>query len=197
MSLLSEVCVALCQLPGVGPKSAQRMINHLLTRNRPGAKMLGELLIKAMDKIGHCQRCRNFTEEQYCKLCKNPKRKLNQLCIVGSPADLQAVEDTGVYTGLYFVLHGHLSPIDGIGPEEIGIEQLTAILAEGQTEEVVLATNPTVEGEATALYISDICRSKGVGVTRIACGVPLGGELEFVDAATIARALAQRDPVGS
>lgn len=189
--LLATLVDALRCMPGIGRKSAQRIAHHLLQRDRDRARRLAAVLMDAMDRIGHCRRCRTFTESELCDICASPKRDQTLLCIVESPADVQAVEDAG-YRGLYFVLMGHLSPLDGIGPEELGLAQLDELLAEPGRQEVILATNSTVEGEATAHYISDMVRRRGLRVTRIAHGVPMGGELEYVDSGTIARALAGR-----
>ena len=191
-SLLQELIDALRCLPGVGPKSAQRMAFHLLERNRHGGRLLGQLLSDAMDKIGECSRCRTLTEETTCALCTSNRRNPALLCIVESPAELTAIEDSTHFDGLYFVLHGRLSPLDGLGPAEIGIPQLIARLDEGQIEEIILATNPTIEGEATAHYISDLARARAINTTRIAHGVPLGGDLGYVDSGTLAHAFAGR-----
>lgn len=183
---------ALRRLPGVGPKSAQRMAFHLLERDRDGARVLAQALLAAIERIGHCRRCNNLSEEELCPICASPRRDASLLCIVESPADLQSLEQSGVYSGRYFVLMGRLSPLDGIGPEEIGIPRLEALLGEGSIKEVVLATNPTAEGEATAHYISEMVRARGVRATRIAYGIPVGGELEYIDRSTLARALSGR-----
>jgi recombination protein RecR len=178
-------------MPGIGRKSAQRIAHHLLQRDRDRARRLAAVLTEAMDRIGHCRRCRTFTESDLCGTCASDRRDRTLLCIVESPADVQAVEDAG-YRGLYFVLMGHLSPLDGIGPENLGLDQLERLLAEPGRQEVIVATNPTVEGEATAHYISEMVRRHGLRVTRIAHGVPMGGELEYVDSGTIAKAIAGR-----
>ena len=190
-TLLSALVDALRCMPGIGRKSAQRIAYHLLQRDRDRARHLSAVLQDAMDRIGHCRRCRTFSETELCSLCTSGKRDQSLLCVVESPADVQAVEEAG-YRGLYFVLMGHLSPLDGVGPEELGLEQLDVLLAEPGRQEIILATNPTVEGEATAHYISDMVRRQGLRVTRIAHGVPMGGELEYVDSTTLARALAGR-----
>jgi len=190
--LLQELIDALRCLPGVGPKSAQRMAFHLLERNRAAGRQLGHMLIEAMDKIGECSRCRTLTEETTCALCASDKRNPAILCVVESPAELVAIEDSTHFDGLYFVLHGRLSPLDGLGPAEIGITQLVARLDEGQVQEIILATNPTIEGEATAHYISDLARARAITTTRIAHGVPLGGDLGYVDSGTLAHAFAGR-----
>lgn len=191
--LIDQLIQAFRCLPGVGPKSAQRMAFHLLERDRKGADKLAELIKATIEKVGRCQRCRNLSETPICQICNNPKRNLSQLCILESPADVLAVEHTGVFQGFYFVLMGHLSPIDGIGPNDIGIDELQARLHEGEITEIILATNPTVEGEATAHYISEIAKHYKIKTTRIAYGVPVGGELEYVDGGTLARAMVGRE----
>ncbi len=192
---LNNLIDALRCLPGVGPKSAQRMSLHLLERDREGASALAEALREAVDRIGHCSRCRNFTELDICEICSDTRRDAATICVVETPADGLAVEQSGSYRGLYFVLMGHLSPIDGIGPAEIGLDRFQQrVLDEGITE-VILATNPTVEGEATAYYVTDMLQGQGVSVSRIAHGVPLGGELEYVDGSTLAHAFSGRRPV--
>lgn len=190
--LLEELIEALRCLPGVGRKGAQRMAYHLLERDRDGGRRLAGLLAAGMDRIGHCQSCRNFSETPVCQLCGNDRRQPERLCVVEQPADVAALEQTGVYSGRYFVLMGHLSPIDGIGPEQLGLPELERRLSAGGLEEVILATNPTVEGEATAHYIAAMARRHGVRLTRIAHGVPVGGELEFVDGGTLSHAFAGR-----
>lgn len=191
--LLEQLIEALRYLPGVGPKTAQRMAFQLLERGRDNGKRLAQILEAAMEQIGHCQLCRTFSETALCKLCASTNRDATSLCIVESPIDVIAVEQMGAYRGKYFVLMGHLSPLDGIGPEEIGIKQLNGLLAEGNIKEVILATNPTVEGEATAHYISELVKQYTIKVSRIAHGVPLGGELEYIDSGTLAHAFAGRD----
>ncbi len=190
--LLGRLIEGLRCLPGVGPKSAQRMAYHLLERDREGARRLAALLQQAVEEIGHCRSCRTLSESELCALCGNSGRDRSQLCVVEMPADVEAIEQSGSYRGLYFVLMGHLSPLDGIGPEEIGLHLLEERCRDGVVEEVILATNPTVEGEATAHYISERLRTLGVRVTRIAHGVPLGGELEYVDGDTLSHALSGR-----
>jgi recombination protein RecR len=190
--LVSELIQALRILPSVGPKSAQRMALHLLERNRHGAEQLADVLTRAMQHVQHCQDCRTFTEENLCQICANPARERQLLCVVESPADILAIEQSGSYQGLYFVLAGHLSPLDGIGPQELGIPQLLHYIKQHQVQELILATNATVEGEATAHYLRQATQHYGIKVTRIAHGVPLGGELEMVDSHTLARALSQR-----
>ena len=190
--LIDELIQALRCLPGVGPKSAQRMALHLLERDREGASTLAQALQSAVEQVGHCQRCRTFCESDICGICKDESRQHNLLCVVETPADLLAIEQASMYRGLYFVLMGHLSPIDGIGPEDIGLDALNERLASGDVEEVILATGTTVEGEATAHYIFDLARAHNVAASRIAHGVPLGGELEYVDSNTISLAFSGR-----
>ena len=194
---LQNLIEALRCLPGVGPKSAQRMSLHLLERDRDGARSLAAALLEAADKIDHCSRCRNFTELAVCEICADPRRDAGLVCVVETPADVLAIEQSGGFRGLYFVLMGHLSPIDGIGPSEIGLETFHQRVVDEDIEEVILATNPTVEGEATAYYLTDMLQREGVRVSRIAHGVPLGGELEYVDGSTLAHALSGRRPVGT
>ncbi|MER2528888.1 MAG: recombination mediator RecR [Candidatus Competibacter denitrificans] len=190
--LLERLMAALRCLPGVGPKSSQRMALHLLERDRDGAHRLVESLQSALDRIGRCQRCRDLSETELCALCANPRRNPALLCVIETPADVLAVEQATGFQGLYFVLMGHLSPLDGIGPVELGLDMLEARLDEGEIREIILATNPTVEGEATAYYIAEMARERGIRPTRIAHGVPLGGELEYVDGGTLAHAFAGR-----
>ncbi|WIO73043.1 recombination mediator RecR [Porticoccaceae bacterium LTM1] len=190
--LLNELIASLRCLPGVGPKSAQRMALHLLERDRPGAEKLSRAIGVALEGVGHCKQCRTLAEAELCEVCSNPRRDPAQVCVLETPADLFAIEQAGTYRGRYFVLMGHLSPIDGIGPEELGINQLVEQLGSGEVEELILATNLTVEGEATAHYISERAKEIGVPVSRIAHGVPLGGELEYVDGGTLAHAFASR-----
>jgi recombination protein RecR len=190
--LLSQLIEALRCLPGVGPKSAQRMAFHLLERDRPGGRHLAEIMAEAMDKIGHCGRCRTLSETELCSLCANSNRDDSLLCVVETPAEMMVIEQAIDYRGRYFVLGGRLSPLDGIGPKEIGLDQLERRFGEGNIAEVILATNPTVEGEATAHYISEMARARDIKATRIAHGVPLGGELEYVDGGTLSHAFAGR-----
>lgn len=192
---IERLIEALRCLPGIGPKSAQRMTYHLLERDRAGGRRLAEALVEAMDKVGNCTRCRTLSETEVCGLCASPSRDPALLCVVESPADVAALEQSTGYRGLYFVLMGHLSPLDGIGPGELGLDQLEARLADGEVRELILATNPTVEGEATAHYIADMARTRGVRATRIAHGVPLGGELEYIDGGTLSHAFAGRQDV--
>ena len=189
---LQELIEALRCLPGVGPKSAQRMTLHLLERDREGASQLATALQAAVDRVDHCSRCRNFTELEVCEICSDPRRDAATICVVETPADVLAVEQSGSYRGLYFVLMGHLSPIDGIGPQELGLDRFQQRVVEEGVTEVILATNPTVEGEATAYYLIDMLQPRGVNVSRIAHGVPLGGELEYVDGSTLAHAFSGR-----
>ena len=190
--LIKQLMEALRCLPGVGPKSAQRMVFHLLERNRAGANHLANCLQQTMENIGHCQHCRTFSEVTICELCENPRRDQSQLCIIETPAELLAIEQTACYRGLYFVLMGHLSPLDGIGPNELGLDILAKRLDSIPVTEIILATNPTVEGEATAHYIAEMVKPRNINVTRIAHGVPLGGELEYVDGGTLSHALTGR-----
>ncbi len=193
--LIGELIEALRCLPGVGPKSAQRMAYHLLERDRDGARRLAAVLLESADKVGHCSSCRTLTEADLCGICASSRRDRSTLCVVEMPTDVSAIEHSNVYSGLYFVLMGHLSPLDGIGPEQIGLDKLAVRMAEGEVNEVVLATNSTVEGEATAHYIAELCRKHGIKASRIARGVPMGGELEFVDGGTLSHAMASRQPI--
>ncbi len=190
--LLTELIEALRCLPGVGAKTAQRMAFHVLERDRGGARRLAEKLNSAVDRIGNCTRCRTFSEESVCALCSHPTRDPQLLCVVETPADQLAIEQATGFRGRYFVLLGRLSPLDGLGPKEIGLDFLAARLAEGEVKELIVATNPTVEGEATAHMLSQIARQAGVRATRLAHGVPLGGELEFIDRGTLAHAFGGR-----
>jgi recombination protein RecR len=194
--LIDQLVEALRCLPGVGPKSAQRMAFQLLERNRGGGRALAAALERALEQVGHCGECHTLTELPRCGICADPKRDHQTVCVVESPADVMALEQSGGYRGVYFVLMGHLSPIDGIGPAEIGIDSLLERIRAQGVKELILATNPTVEGEATAFYITEQVRALGVVVSRIAHGVPLGGELEYVDSGTLAHALSGRRPVG-
>jgi recombination protein RecR len=190
--LVQELIDALRCLPGVGPKSAQRMAFHLLERDRNGGSNLGVVLQRAMQEVGHCASCRTLTEEPVCALCRNPQRDASLLCVVETPAEMAAIEQATGFSGRYFVLHGRLSPLDGLGPSEIGMDALAERLDSGEVREIILATNPTVEGEATAHYISEMAHDRGIRSTRIAHGVPIGGELEYVDGGTLAHAFAGR-----
>lgn len=193
--LIDELINALRCLPGVGPKSAQRMALHLLERDRPAANRLAQSMAAAVESVGRCEKCRTLTENPVCAICKNVRRNPKQLCVVETPSDVLAIEQSGTYEGTYFVLLGHLSPIDGIGPEDIGIDLLCERLESEDVEELILATNPTIEGEATAHYIAHRAKSIGVEVSRIAHGVPLGGELEYIDGGTLAHAFNLRQSV--
>ena len=182
-------------MPGIGQKSAQRIAFHLLERDREGASHLSAALAEAVAGIGHCSRCRMFTEHELCSICAAAGRDTTQLCVVESPADVMALEDATGFRGLYFVLMGHLSPLDGIGPDELGLGQLDDWLGQGEVTELIIATNPTVEGDATAHYLADLATQRGVKASRIAHGVPLGGELEYVDGGTLSHAFYGRRTV--
>ena len=186
--LLGELIQNLCILPGVGPKTAQRMAFYLLQRNRNGAKILADTLLAAIDKLGHCQQCRTFTEHTVCETCADNSRECSVICIVESPADAWVIEQATVFKGHYFVLHGRLSPLDGIGPDQLGLDLLEQRLSSGDIKELILATNSTVEGEATAYFIGEIAKKHQVPASRIAHGVPMGGELEFIDSSTLSHA---------
>ena len=190
--LIGRLVETLRCLPGVGPKSAQRMAFHLLEHNRDGGRQLAEALTLAMEQVGNCSECRTLSEESVCMLCANTRRDRSVLCVVETPADVQALEQSTGYQGLYFVLMGHLSPLDGIGPEALGLDLLETRLASGEVQELILATNPTVEGEATAHFVSEMARVQGIRATRIAHGVPMGGELEYIDGGTLSHAFAGR-----
>jgi recombination protein RecR len=190
-SLLEKLVEALRCMPGVGRKSAQRIAHYLLQRDRDGAKYLSELMADAMERIGNCKRCRNFTENEFCHICMDKKRDDSIICVVENPSDVDAIEEAN-FRGIYFVLLGHLSPLDGIGPDDIGLDQFETLLGNKDLKEVILATNTTVEGEATAHYISEMVKVRNLKVTRIAHGVPMGGELEFVNSMTIIHALDDR-----
>ena len=192
LSSLQELVDALRALPGVGPKSAQRIAYHLLQRDRKGAVRLGEALVHASEQIRHCARCNTFSEVDICETCLDSERDTSLLCVVETPADQNMLEQTMTFKGLYFVLMGHLSPLDGVGPGEIHFEQLIRRATDGVVKEVVLATNFTNEGEATAHYLGQMLKARGLRVSRLARGVPVGGELEYVDAGTIARAVLDR-----
>ncbi len=191
-NLIDQLIDSLRVLPGVGAKSAQRMALHLLERDRSGASRLADSIVESVDRVGRCGECRTLTEHQFCTICSNSSRLPEQICVVESPADLYAIEQAGSYRGKYFVLLGHLSPIDGVGPEQLGIDQLLERLKKGAVNELILATNLTVEGEATAHFIADKAKALGVCVSRIAYGVPMGGELEYVDGGTLNMALQSR-----
>ncbi|MES2564187.1 MAG: recombination mediator RecR [Pseudomonadota bacterium] len=191
-SSLEELIIALRCLPGVGPKSAQRMAFHLLGRDKPGAQRLATALGASLERIRHCEKCNNYAEEVICNLCSSPRRDATLLCVVETPADLLMMEQAQCYQGLYFVLMGALSPLDGIGAREIHLDRLLRRATDGLVREAILATNFTVEGEATAHYIGELLRAKGVKATRIARGLPVGGELEHVDSGTLAQAVLER-----
>jgi len=193
-SALDELIDALRCLPSVGPRSAQRMAYHLLQHDQEGARRLAAALERALSRIRRCSRCNTFTEEELCGLCASSKRDARLLCVVEMPADLAVMEQTLAYKGLYFVLMGRLSPIDGVGPKDVGLDRLVARACDGVVKEVILATNFTNEGEATAHYIGEMLRSRGLEITRIARGIPVGGELEYVDAGTLAQAYYERRP---
>lgn len=192
LSSLDELIAALRCLPGVGPKSAQRMAYHLLQHDPQGAERLGRALETALRSLRHCARCNNFTEAEVCERCLSPKRDPSQLCVVEMPADLNTMEQTHAYNGLYYVLMGRLSPLDGVGPRELAFDRLLARASDGAVKEVILATNLTHEGEATAHYLSEMLHPRGVKVSRIARGLPLGSELEYSDAASVAQAFLER-----
>jgi recombination protein RecR len=189
---LEALIEALRCLPGVGPKSAQRMAYHLLQREREGARRLGDAVLHALQAVRHCQRCNTFTESDICERCQSPRRDQSMLCVVETPVDMNMMEQTQSYPGLYYVLMGRLSPLDGIGPRELGLDRVLARALDGEVKEVILATNYTNEGEATAHYLTAMLQAKGIRVTRIARGVPVGGELEYVDSGTLAQALRER-----
>ena len=191
-ALLDQLIDALRVLPGVGHKSAQRMAYHVLERGREGGARLATVLAEAVEKIGHCERCRDFSETPVCPTCANASRDAHTLCVVESPADRLAIEQATGYRGFYFVLQGRLSPLDGIGPRELGLDSLSTRLAEGEVRELIIATNPTVEGEATAHYLAQIARQHDVRPSRPAHGLPLGGELEYVDRGTLSHAFGSR-----
>ena len=193
--LLDQLIEAFRCLPGVGPKSAQRMALHLLEREREGGRKLSIALADAIEHVGNCQLCRTFTEETLCRICASHSRNKQQYCVVESPADVFAIEQSGSYQGVYFVLMGHLSPIDGIGPEQLAIPKLVQQVADSKAEEVIIACNSTVEGDATAYYIAEQLKGSGVVVSRIAHGVPVGGELEYVDGGTLSHAFSGRMPI--
>ena len=190
--LLKELIQSLSCLPGVGPKSAQRMEFHLLQRNREGGKQLSHIMLEAMNKIGYCRDCRTLTETDLCEICAHPLREDEVLCVVESAADVWIIDQATSFRGKYFVLHGRLSPLDGIGPDQLGIALLEQRLASGKIEEIILATNSTIEGQATAHFIGEIANKFNIRATRIAHGVPMGGELEFIDSGTLAHAFVGR-----
>ena len=193
--LLVRLIDGLRCMPGVGQKSAQRIAFHLLERDRDGANNLSTALADAVSGIGHCSRCRMFTEHELCSICSASGRDASQLCVVESPADVMAIEDATGFRGHYFVLMGHLSPLDGIGPEELGLRLLEDWMAKGDVKELIIATNPTVEGDATSHYLAELADKQSVQASRIAHGVPLGGELEYVDGGTLSHAFFGRRAV--
>ncbi len=190
--LIDRLIEALRCLPGVGPKSAQRIAFHLLERNRAGARRLAAALKEAVETVRNCERCRNFSDAPLCRVCASAKRDASLLCVVESPTDIGLIEQAGGYSGRYFVLMGRLSPLDGIGPDDLGMEKLTDLLNTGEVTEVILATSTTVEGQATAHYLTELIQGRGIRVSRLAQGIPLGGELEFVDSGTLAHAISSR-----
>jgi recombination protein RecR len=194
-SLLEQLIDAFRVLPGVGSKSAQRMAYHVLERERAGGRHLALVRAEAVERIGHCARCRDFSETHVCAVCASSSRDADQLCVVETPADRLAIEQATGYRGLYYVLQGRLSPLDGIGPRELGLDGLSRRLAEGEVRELIVATNPTVEGEATAHYLAQLARQQGVKPSRLAYGVPLGGELEYVDRGTLSHAFGSRTEI--
>jgi recombination protein RecR len=193
--IIDQLIDAFRCLPGVGPKSAQRMAFHLLERNRDGGQLLANALTQALDKIQHCEQCRVLCETTVCYRCADDQRRQDQLCIVEMPSDILSIEQATHYKGRYFVLSGHLSPLDGIGPEALGIPLLISLFTQNKIQEVILATNPTVEGEATAHYIGQLAKAEGIHITRLAHGIPLGGELEYVDSGTLSHAFSGREPI--
>jgi recombination protein RecR len=190
--LIRHLMEALRCLPGVGNKTAQRMAYHLLERDREGGRRLAQALLKAMDEVGKCRDCRTLCENDRCPLCASATRDASLLCVVETPVDIDAIEQATDFRGRYFVLMGHLSPLDGIGPQQLGLDQLSERFAGGELKEVILATNPTIEGEATAQYISELAQERGIRTTRIAHGVPVGGELEYIDSGTLSHAFSGR-----
>ena len=193
--LITSLIEALRCLPGVGPKSAQRMAYHLLERDRDGALRLAVALTTCVEQVGHCERCRTLSEKTVCDLCASPRRDATKLCIIESPADLQALEQATDFNGMYFVLMGHLSPLDGIGPMELGLDKLAHRLDTGEVNELILATNPTVEGEATAHYIAEMAEKRHITTTRIAHGIPIGSELEYINTTTLSHAFSGRTKI--
>jgi len=195
--LIQSLIEAFRVLPGVGPKSAQRMAYHILERNKKGGTTLSSVLSEAIEKVGHCSQCRTLTEEATCGICVSERRLKTELCIVETPSDVSVIEQSGIFRGKYFVLMGHLSPIDGVGPEALGLDQLALRLASEPIEELILATNPTVEGEATAHYILQMAKQHGIKASRLAQGIPMGGELEYLDSGTLSQAFLARNTLES
>lgn len=196
-SQLQRLVDALTIMPGIGNKSAQRIALHLLERNREGATQMGEVLIESMESMSHCKSCRNYTSAVYCSICLDDRRNTGVICVVETPADMMAIEQAGVFKGRYFVLMGRLSPLDGLGPDELGLSLLMNALEQGQCDELIVATSATAEGEATAFYLSEAAKRYTVKVSRIAHGIPMGGELEYIDQDTLMHALARREVIGN
>ncbi len=192
---LLELVNALTCLPGVGQKSAQRMALHLIERDQEGAGILANSLLGALEKVRHCKRCRNFSDTDLCQICSNQNRNTTILCVVETPADVLAIESSGAFQGTYYVLLGRLSPLDGIGPDQLGLDLLEGYLGEGEVEEIILATSATVEGDITSQFVADVARKFNIRTSRLARGIPLGGELEFVDSGTLSRALSGRQQI--
>jgi len=194
---VSTLREALQRLPGIGPKSAQRMAFHLLERDREGAQQISEAIRHALLKVNHCERCNNFSETPLCEICESPRRDASRLCVVETPADLEAIEQAGIYQGLYFVLMGNLSPLDDIGPDQLGLDHLVKLVDSADIEEMILATNLTMEGQATSDFIINLMESRGIQVSRLARGLPMGGELEYMDPGTLNQAFSDRKSVDS
>ena len=192
---LLELVNALTCLPGVGQKSAQRMALHLIERDQESAGILANALLGALEKVRHCKRCRNFSDTDLCQICSNQNRNTTILCVVETPADVFAIESSGAFQGTYYVLLGRLSPLDGIGPDQLGLDLLEGYLGEGEVEEIILATSATVEGDITSQFVADVARKFNIRTSRLARGIPLGGELEFVDSGTLSRALSGRQQI--
>jgi len=191
---IDQLQEAFRRLPGVGPKTAQRMAFHLLERDQDGARVIAEALQRALKTVIRCRRCNNFSETELCDICGSGKRDDTTLCVVETPADLEAIEQTGAYQGMYFVLMGRLSPLDGIGPDDLGFERLTRLIESEHIQELIIATNLTMEGEATADYLHQLLAQTPVNITRLARGVPVGGELEYIDHSTLSQAFTDRRP---
>ena len=194
-SLIQELIDALKILPGVGPKSAQRMAYHLLEKNKNSSLHLAKVMAEAIEKVGHCKECRTLTEHEVCQICNDNTRETSEICIVETPSDINVIEQSGIFKGYYFVLNGHLSPIDGIGPSELGLDDLKARLERSKVVELIISLNQTVEGEATIHYIQQLAKNYNVKVTRLAQGIPLGGELEYLDSGTLTQAFISRKEV--
>ena len=192
---LLELVNALTCLPGVGQKSAQRMALHLIERDQESAGILANALLGALEKVRHCKRCRNFSDTDLCQICSSQKRNTTVLCVVETPADVLAIESSGAFQGTYYVLLGRLSPLDGIGPDQLGLDLLEGYLDEGEVEEIILATSATIEGDITSQFVADVARKFNIRTSRLARGIPLGGELEFVDSGTLSRALSGREKI--